>query len=116
LRNWPPEEVWRDFVAAHEGDWESASAVFGPDSAVQPLPERFIPPAFTEWGQTVTEWQGVVRVAAVERAAEAGAAGRHLACMLTRFWPTVGCEYGKARVRNVAPWWRAADALRARAE
>jgi len=100
LRSWPPAEVWADVLLAHEGEWESASAAFGPEGALLPLPPRFVPPEYKEWGQTVHEWRGRVRVAAAAAEAQAGGvrAGRHrLTSTLERFWPTVGCEFGKVR-------------------
>ena len=57
LKSWPPKEVWSAFLGSQEGRWESTSAVFAADGALQPLPARFVPPAYTEWGQTVHEWQ-----------------------------------------------------------
>jgi hypothetical protein len=80
--------VWTDFAAVHVGAWESVAASYDASGALQALPARFIPEAYAEWGQTLHEWPGRVTTAAPRE-------GR-LACALERFWPTVGCEYGKA--------------------
>lgn len=76
-------------MGTHEGEWDAVSARFGPTGALLPLPERVTPQAFKEWEQQVFEWRGRVRVAPSPEP------GGGLRSSLTRFWPTVGCEFGK---------------------
>ena len=59
---WPPEDVWEDFVAAHAGEYAGAAATFdGKTGRAMPLPERYVPDAFKEYGVDVMEWQIVTR-------------------------------------------------------
>jgi hypothetical protein len=92
LPSWPPPDVWREFAAAHAGVWDSHAARYGADGALLALPSRYIPSAYAEWGQTMHEWPGRVTAAAPRE-------GR-LAQTLERFWPTVGCEFGKVSWRG----------------
>ena len=109
LKAWPPGDVWADFAAFHEGAWDSTSCVFARDGTPMPLPDKYTPEAYKEWGQVMHEWQARVTLAAAcaprvssaltlvsqgEVAAEVQTDGtlRHT---LRRWWPTVGCEFGK---------------------
>jgi hypothetical protein len=90
LPSWPPAPVWSDFAAAHAGVWEGASARYSPEGLLLEVPAKYIPEAYKEWGQTLHEWP------CRATAAPDAAAGR-MRSELERFWPTVGCEYGKVR-------------------
>jgi hypothetical protein len=87
-------EVWEEFVNKHAGEWESYSARFAATGAALELPRKYIPEAYAEWERTLHEWPGRV----VSQCAKRGP--RHLTHTLERFWPTVGCEYGKARAAS----------------
>ncbi|GBF98323.1 hypothetical protein Rsub_10986 [Raphidocelis subcapitata] len=76
------QNAWTKFV---EGEWEGVTASFGPDGAPQPLPERFVPDAYREWGVELFDWQ-------TQCSATTGAGGNELRSTLRRLMPTVGCE------------------------
>jgi hypothetical protein len=110
LRMWPVPEVWEEFVKKHAGEWDSYSARFSAEGAAMELPRKYIPEAYVEWERTLHEWPGRV----VSQCKKRGGP-RQLTHKLERFWPAVGCEYGKARLPPacVAALWRASAALRA---
>lgn len=109
MKKWPPADVWADFAAFHKGEWDSTAARYAADGALLSLPEKYIPEAYREWGQTMQEWQARARCACLV----CSLAGAHcclqgrvtaeptedvtVAQTLQRWWPTVGCEFGKAR-------------------
>ena len=64
MKAWPPADVWAEFTAFHEGAWDSTSCVFARDGAAVPLPEKYTPEAYKEWGQVMHEWQARVAHAA----------------------------------------------------
>ena len=89
---WPPEDVWEDFVAAHAGEYAGAAATFdGKTGRAMPLPERYVPDAFKEYGVDVMEWQIVTRGAMTND-------GDGLRLETSRLYPEAGCEYGKSDV------------------
>ena len=89
---WPPEDGWEDFVAAHAGEYAGAAATFdGKTGRAMPLPERYVPDAFKEYGVDVMEWQIVTRGAMTND-------GDGLRLETSRLYPEAGCEYGKSDV------------------
>ena len=93
---WPPEDVWEDFVAAHAGEYAGAAATFdGATGRATPLPERYVPDAFKEYGVDVMEWQIVTRGAMTND-------GDGLRLETSRLYPEAGCEYGKSDVATTA--------------
>ena len=64
LKAWPPADVWADFAAFHEGAWDSTSCVFARNGTPVPLPDKYTPEAYKEWGQVMHEWQARVVLAA----------------------------------------------------
>jgi hypothetical protein len=60
LKAWPPADVWADFAAFHDGAWDSTSCVFARDGTPVPLPDKYTPDAYKEWGQVMHEWQARV--------------------------------------------------------
>ena len=50
-------QVWDEFYHFHAGCWASQSAKFSPDGTLLPLPDKYVPENFKEWGRTMHEWQ-----------------------------------------------------------
>ncbi|KAG1678874.1 hypothetical protein FOA52_003542 [Chlamydomonas sp. UWO 241] len=74
------------FADSSSGEWEGVIATFDADGGKpQPLPERFVPNAFAEWGVVVADWQAQTSMLA---SAEEGT----LQYRVRRMMPTVGCE------------------------
>jgi hypothetical protein len=88
-RDWPPSDVWDDFVAAHAGEYAGASATFDPRTgAAVPLPSNYVPDAFKEYGVDVMEWQIVTSGGMTSD-------GDGLRLETKKLYPEAGCEYGK---------------------
>jgi len=92
LRTWPVAEVWEEFVSKHAGKWDSYSARFSATGEAMQLPSKYVPPEYVEWERSLHEWPGRVDSQARKRGAP-----RQMTHQLERFWPTVGCEFGKVR-------------------
>ena len=80
------------FAEAASGEWEGHRVYFDGSGAKLTVPERFLPPAFTEWGVEVFDWQSQC---AMKVTAEGGMYAKEL-----RFLPTQGCEADASTVES----------------
>jgi len=88
-RDWPPSDVWDDFVTAHAGEYVGASATFDPHTGVAvALPDNYVPDAFKEYGVGVMEWQIATNGGKTSD-------GDGLRLETKKLYPEAGCEYGK---------------------
>lgn len=80
------------FADAASGEWEGHRVYFDAAGVPQPLPDRVMPPAFSEWGQVLVDWQSQC---AMNVTPEDGIYAREL-----RFLPTAGCEADSSTVET----------------
>ena len=81
-----------DFAAAASGEWEGHRVYFDARGTPEPIPEKFMPPAFQEWGQVLVDWQSQC---AMNVTPGEGIYAREL-----RFIPTAGCEADSSTVET----------------
>ena len=94
-----PASVTPDFISAASGEWEGHKVYFDADGTAEPIPEKFMPPAFKEWGQVLVDWQSQC---AMNVTTDGGLYAREL-----RFIPTAGCEADSSTVET--QWDRNVD-------
>ena len=95
-----PASLDADFAAAASGEWEGHRVYFDATGTPTPIPEKFMPPAFKEWGQVLVDWQSQC---AMNVTPDEGIYAREL-----RFIPTAGCEADSSTVET--QWDRRVDA------
>ena len=95
-----PASIDADFAAAASGEWEGHRVYFDARGTPAPIPEKFMPPAFKEWGQVLVDWQSQCAMCVTP---EEGIYAREL-----RFIPTAGCEADSSTVET--QWDRTVDA------
>ena len=87
-----PASIDADFAAAASGEWEGHRVYFDARGTPEPIPEKFMPPAFQEWGQVLVDWQSQC---AMNVTPGEGVYAREL-----RFIPTAGCEADSSTVET----------------
>ena len=55
-KEWPPADVWQDFREAVGGEWVGHAMTLGPTGTVVPLPDKYVPDSFKEYGVGVNQW------------------------------------------------------------
>ena len=85
-------ETDADFRAAASGEWEGHRVYFDAHGKAQLIPDRFVPPAFKEYGVDLVDWQSQC---AMNVTVEGGVYAREL-----RFLPTQGCEADASTVES----------------
>ena len=85
-------ETDADFRAAASGEWEGHRVYFDATGKAQLIPDRFVPPAFKEYGVDLVDWQSQC---AMNVTVEDGVYAREL-----RFLPTQGCEADASTVES----------------
>ena len=118
------------------GEWEGVVVTFDADGKAQPLPDRYVPEAYRDWGVELFDWQSQCSSTCSRPAAGGGAAapatspsaaaadpqhqphhqqatrpaGRRLYHLCKRLMPTVGCEADAvAFIEEVEDVWRLGD-------
>ncbi|GFR51305.1 hypothetical protein Agub_g13669 [Astrephomene gubernaculifera] len=98
--------LWHEFTKRVEGEWEGVTATFNSAGAPQPLPERFVPSAYKEWGVELFDWQS--QCSSVIVASGNDGSQLDLRNLLKRLMPRVGCEADAvAFVEEAADVWSA---------
>ena len=78
-----PASIDADFAAAASGEWEGHRVYFDARGTPAPIPEKFMPPAFKEWGQVLVDWQSQCAMCVTP--------GEGIYARELRFIPTAGC-------------------------
>jgi hypothetical protein len=94
-----PTSVTDDFAAAASGEWEGHKVYFDEHGVPVQIPDKYMPPAFKEWGQVLVDWQSQC---AMKVTVDTGLYAREL-----RFIPTAGCEADSSTVET--KWDRVVD-------
>ena len=87
-------------AAAASGEWEGHRVYFDARGTPEPIPEKFMPPAFQEWGQVLVDWQSQCAMCVTP--------GEGIYARELRFIPTAGCEADSSTVET--QWDRTVDA------
>ncbi|GAX80338.1 hypothetical protein CEUSTIGMA_g7776.t1 [Chlamydomonas eustigma] len=77
--------LWNEFCERVSGEWDGVTATFSPEGVAIPLPERYVPSAFREWGVELFDWQSQCSMVASTQA-------KSLSYRVRRMMPSVGCE------------------------
>ncbi|EFJ49817.1 hypothetical protein VOLCADRAFT_117141, partial [Volvox carteri f. nagariensis] len=100
------DALWDAFASRVQGEWEGVTVTFNAEGAAQPLPERYVPGAYREWGVELYDWQSQSSCL-VTQAPAPGQPGS-LRNIFKRLMPTVGCEADAiAYVEEAEDVWRA---------
>ncbi|KAG2430547.1 hypothetical protein HXX76_010067 [Chlamydomonas incerta] len=94
------DKVWSAFASKAQGEWEGITVTFEASGAAQPLPDRYVPGAYRDWGVELFDWQSQSSCTIPQ--------GRSLRNIFKRLMPTVGCEADAiAFVEEAADVWQA---------
>jgi hypothetical protein len=80
------------FADAASGEWEGHRVYFDDAGEKMTIPERFVPPAFKEWGVELVDWQS--------QCAMKVTTGEGIYAKELRFLPTQGCEADASTVES----------------
>ena len=98
-KEWPPADVWQDFREAVGGEWVGHAMTLGPTGTVVPLPDKYVPDSFKEYGVGVNQWS---TRATTDYAGDGGIDEVDSFSTTTKYlWPEAGCEFGKEDVALV---------------
>ncbi|GIL74009.1 hypothetical protein Vretimale_5059 [Volvox reticuliferus] len=98
------DALWDAFANKVQGEWEGVTVTFNAEGSVQPLPERFVPGAYREWGVELYDWQSQSSCLVTQGPGTV----RSLRNIFKRLMPTVGCEADAiAYVEEAEDVWKA---------